>query len=59
MTVDGEPMSFFLRPGPVRRTLQPLIKDRGGLMCNVEQPGVILLKDPEERADLTESTAHR
>uniref|UniRef100_A0A8C9Y133 Telomeric repeat-binding factor 2-interacting protein 1 n=1 Tax=Sander lucioperca TaxID=283035 RepID=A0A8C9Y133_SANLU len=49
LTVDGEPMSFFLRPGPVKLKLQPLITAGGGLLCNVQQPGAILLIDPEER----------
>ncbi|XP_067443038.1 telomeric repeat-binding factor 2-interacting protein 1 isoform X2 [Thunnus thynnus] len=58
MTVEGEPMSFYLRPGPVKRKLQPLITAGGGLLCNVQQPGAILLIDPEERDSIPESTAH-
>ncbi|XP_073324596.1 telomeric repeat-binding factor 2-interacting protein 1 [Pagrus major] len=58
MDVDGEPMSFFLRPGPVKRKLQPLITAGGGLLCNIQQPGAILLIDPEERGSFTETTAH-
>ncbi|KAF1391862.1 hypothetical protein PFLUV_G00046460 [Perca fluviatilis] len=58
LTVDGEPMSFFLRPGPVKLKLQPLITAGGGLLCNVQQPGAILLIDPEERDSIPETTAH-
>jgi len=58
MTVDGEPMSFFLRPGPVKRKLQPLITAGGGLLCNVQQPGAILLIDPEERSSVLGSAVH-
>lgn len=58
MTIDGEPMSFFLRPGPVKRKLQPLITAGGGLLCNVQQPGAILLINPEERDSIPETTAH-
>uniref|UniRef100_UPI0037E9267A telomeric repeat-binding factor 2-interacting protein 1 n=1 Tax=Semicossyphus pulcher TaxID=241346 RepID=UPI0037E9267A len=58
MSVDGEPMSFFLRPGPVKRELQPLITAGGGMLCKVQQPGAILLIDPEERSSMTEATAH-
>ncbi|XP_045932272.1 telomeric repeat-binding factor 2-interacting protein 1 [Micropterus dolomieu] len=58
LTVDGEPMSFFLRPGPVKRKLQPLITAGGGLLCNVQQPGAILLINPEERGSIPETTAH-
>uniref|UniRef100_A0A3B4ZNA6 Telomeric repeat-binding factor 2-interacting protein 1 n=1 Tax=Stegastes partitus TaxID=144197 RepID=A0A3B4ZNA6_9TELE len=57
MTVDGEPMSFFMRPGPVKRQLQPLITAGGGTLCNVQQPGVILLIEPEERT-MTSSSGY-
>ncbi|KAK2915222.1 telomeric repeat-binding factor 2-interacting protein 1 isoform X1 [Channa argus] len=58
MTVDGEPMSFFLRPGRVKCNLQPLITAGGGLLCNVQQPGAILLIDAEERDSVPDTTAH-
>ncbi|XP_068568399.1 telomeric repeat-binding factor 2-interacting protein 1 isoform X2 [Cebidichthys violaceus] len=58
MTVDGEPMSFFLRPGPVKRKLQPLITAGAGVLCNVQQPGAILLMEPEERGSIPETSAH-
>uniref|UniRef100_A0A3P9MKJ2 Telomeric repeat-binding factor 2-interacting protein 1 n=1 Tax=Oryzias latipes TaxID=8090 RepID=A0A3P9MKJ2_ORYLA len=58
LTVDGEPMSFFLRPGPTKRHLQPKIKAGGGLMCSSQQPGAILLMDPKDRSSVSESDAH-
>ncbi|XP_033481887.2 telomeric repeat-binding factor 2-interacting protein 1 isoform X1 [Epinephelus lanceolatus] len=58
MTVEGEPMSFFLRPGPAKRKLQPLIMSGGGMLSKVQQPGAILLIDPEERASIPETAAH-
>uniref|UniRef100_A0A3P8Q4T3 Telomeric repeat-binding factor 2-interacting protein 1 n=1 Tax=Astatotilapia calliptera TaxID=8154 RepID=A0A3P8Q4T3_ASTCA len=58
MTVEGEPMNFFLRPGPIKRKLQPLVSAGGGMLCNVQQPGAILLTDPEDRSVIPESTAH-
>ncbi|XP_030585579.1 LOW QUALITY PROTEIN: telomeric repeat-binding factor 2-interacting protein 1-like [Archocentrus centrarchus] len=58
LTVEGEPMCFFLRPGPIKSKLQPLITAGGGMLCNVQQPGAILLIDPEERSTIPESTAH-
>ncbi|KAM7005793.1 telomeric repeat-binding factor 2-interacting protein 1 [Tautogolabrus adspersus] len=58
MSVDGEPMSFFLRPGPVKCELQPLITAGGGMLSSVQQPGAILLIDPKERGSMTEATAH-
>ncbi|XP_051931650.1 telomeric repeat-binding factor 2-interacting protein 1 isoform X2 [Hippocampus zosterae] len=59
MTVEGEPMSFYLRPGPIKKELQPLITAGGGTMCNVQKPGSILLIDPEEKGAVNEGTAHR
>ncbi|XP_033994764.1 telomeric repeat-binding factor 2-interacting protein 1 [Trematomus bernacchii] len=58
LTVDGEPMSFFLRPGPVKCKLQPLIAAGGGILSNVQRPGAILLIDPEENVSIPETTAH-
>ena len=58
LTVKGEPMHFFLRPGPVKRKLQPVITAGGGVLCNVQQPGAILLIDPEERSSVPGSAAH-
>ncbi|KAK5872671.1 hypothetical protein PBY51_013350 [Eleginops maclovinus] len=58
MTVDGEPMSFFLRPGPAKCKLQPLIAAGGGILSNVQRPRAILLIDPEEKVSIPEITAH-
>ncbi|XP_077459575.1 telomeric repeat-binding factor 2-interacting protein 1 isoform X2 [Stigmatopora argus] len=59
MTVEGEPMSFYLRPGSIKRELHPLIKAGGGIMCKVQRPGSILLMDPDEKNTLSESTSYR
>ncbi|CAJ1050494.1 telomeric repeat-binding factor 2-interacting protein 1 isoform X1 [Xyrichtys novacula] len=59
LSVDGEPMSFYLRPGPVKRQLQPLITAGGGLMCNTQQPGAILLLDPADKSSISKANAHR
>lgn len=58
MTVDGEPMSFYLRPGPAKRKLQPLITAGGGTLSSVQKPGAILLIYPEERSSIPESSSH-
>nr|XP_057910869.1 telomeric repeat-binding factor 2-interacting protein 1 [Doryrhamphus excisus]XP_057910870.1 telomeric repeat-binding factor 2-interacting protein 1 [Doryrhamphus excisus] len=58
ITVGGEPMNFYLRPGPIKRDLQPLIKAGGGKTSNVQSPGCILLIDPEEKGTFSENTAH-
>ncbi|CAG5979713.1 unnamed protein product [Menidia menidia] len=59
MTVEGLPMSFYLRPGPVKQKLQPLITAGGGLVCNIQQPGAILLINPEDAISVSGSTAQR
>lgn len=58
MTLEGRPMSFYLRPGPVKVKLQPLITAGGGNLCNVQKPGAILLMDPTEEGSISESTVH-
>lgn len=58
MTLEGRPMSFYLRPGPVKVKLQPLITAGGGDLCNVQKPGAVLLMDPTEEGSISESTAH-
>uniref|UniRef100_A0A3Q2FTN1 Telomeric repeat-binding factor 2-interacting protein 1 n=1 Tax=Cyprinodon variegatus TaxID=28743 RepID=A0A3Q2FTN1_CYPVA len=52
-TVEGEPMTFFLRPGPVKRQLQPLITSGGGILSKVQKPGAILLIDPDEKTSIS------
>ncbi|XP_078139552.1 telomeric repeat-binding factor 2-interacting protein 1 [Centroberyx gerrardi] len=58
MTVDGEPMRFFLRPGPAKVHLQPCITGGGGVVCKAQEPGAILLAEPEEMGSFPESAAH-
>lgn len=58
VAVDGQPMSFFLRPSPLKRKLQPLIVAGGGVLCSVQQPGAILLVDPVEGSSIRASTTH-
>lgn len=58
LTVAREPMYFFLRPGPIKRKLQPVITAGGGVLCKIQQPGAILLIDPEEKNSIPGSAAH-
>ncbi|KAJ7994536.1 hypothetical protein DPEC_G00250490 [Dallia pectoralis] len=58
LTVDGEPMRFFLRPGPTKVQLQPVIKAGGGLVCRAQEPGALLLAEPDEMVSVTGSAAH-
>ncbi|KAM4612623.1 telomeric repeat-binding factor 2-interacting protein 1 isoform 2-T3 [Polymixia lowei] len=59
MDMNGEPMCFYLRPGPAKVELQAHIKAGGGLVCRTQQPGAILLADPEDMEAQVETTAHR
>ncbi|CAL8339820.1 unnamed protein product [Merluccius merluccius] len=58
MGVEGEPMRFYLSPGPAKLELQPTIKAGGGVVCNAQEPRAILLVDPSAVGSLTEKTAH-
>ncbi|KAM4722822.1 telomeric repeat-binding factor 2-interacting protein 1 [Rhinophrynus dorsalis] len=48
VTEDGAPMRFYLRPGPLKRQLSPLISNGGGVMCRLQEPGALLLARPWE-----------
>ncbi|XP_053577111.1 telomeric repeat-binding factor 2-interacting protein 1 [Bombina bombina] len=45
---DGRSMRFYVRPGPVKRELSPLISHGGGILCRLQEPGVLLLAEPGE-----------
>lgn len=53
LRTDGLPLRFYIRPGPTKALLQPLISHGGGVMCRVQEPGAILLIEPEESAPRT------
>uniref|UniRef100_A0A8C4Y1W2 Telomeric repeat-binding factor 2-interacting protein 1 n=1 Tax=Gopherus evgoodei TaxID=1825980 RepID=A0A8C4Y1W2_9SAUR len=46
---DGSPMRFYVRPGPAKLQLAPLILAGGGRLCRVQEPGAVLLAQPDER----------
>lgn len=48
VTQDGVPMRFYVRPGPNKRQLAPLITHGGGVVCRIQEPGAFLLADPTE-----------
>ncbi|KAL6464887.1 hypothetical protein MHYP_G00272040 [Metynnis hypsauchen] len=48
LNTKGEPMRFFIRPGPTKAQLQPLIANGGGILCRTQEPTAILLADPGE-----------
>ncbi|XP_067399521.1 telomeric repeat-binding factor 2-interacting protein 1 [Emydura macquarii macquarii] len=47
---DGSPVRFYVRPGPAKLQLAPLILAGGGRLCRVQEPGAVLLAQPGERA---------
>uniref|UniRef100_A0A668AH90 Telomeric repeat-binding factor 2-interacting protein 1 n=1 Tax=Myripristis murdjan TaxID=586833 RepID=A0A668AH90_9TELE len=42
MSVEGEPMRFFVRPSRTKAQLQPYIKAGGGILCKEQEPGATL-----------------
>ncbi|XP_074865181.1 telomeric repeat-binding factor 2-interacting protein 1 isoform X1 [Carettochelys insculpta] len=46
---DGSPMRFYVRPGPAKVQLAPLILAGGGRLCRLQEPGAVLLAQPGER----------
>lgn len=47
-------MRFFIRPGPTKMQLQPLIQDCGGVVCRTQEPNAILLAEPGEVSAATD-----
>ncbi|XP_004625830.1 telomeric repeat-binding factor 2-interacting protein 1 [Octodon degus] len=45
---DGSPLSFYVRPSPMKRRLSTLILHGGGTVCRVQEPGAVLLAQPGE-----------
>ncbi|KAG9337085.1 hypothetical protein JZ751_029853 [Albula glossodonta] len=58
LSETGEPMRFYLRPGPTKTQLQPIIKAGGGVVCAAQESRAILLMDPEDLAELPSRMAH-
>ncbi|KAI1890343.1 hypothetical protein AGOR_G00152760 [Albula goreensis] len=58
LSETGEPMRFYLRPGPTKTQLQPIIKAGGGVVCAAQESRAILLMDPEELVELPSRMAH-
>lgn len=58
LNVKGEAMRFFIRPGPTKVQLQPLISNGGGVLCRTQEPNAILLADPGDITAAVESASH-
>ncbi|KAM9813924.1 telomeric repeat-binding factor 2-interacting protein 1 [Neosynchiropus ocellatus] len=55
---EGVPMRFYVRPGPSKQKLAPLIAAGGGLLASAQQPTAILLVDPQERSSIPKTSAN-
>lgn len=58
LNIKGEPMRFFIRPGPSKVQLQPLISNGGGVLCRTQEPNAILLADPGDITDAVKAAGH-
>ncbi|XP_033928680.1 telomeric repeat-binding factor 2-interacting protein 1 [Melopsittacus undulatus] len=47
---NDSPMRFYVRPGPDKLRLAPLVLAGGGRLCRVREPGAVLLAPPGEAA---------
>ncbi|TRY94557.1 hypothetical protein DNTS_024376 [Danionella cerebrum] len=56
---SGQPMRFYLRPGPTKTELFPLITNGGGVMCRNQEPGAILLIDPSDACNTTVNSGQK
>ncbi|XP_052445787.1 telomeric repeat-binding factor 2-interacting protein 1 isoform X3 [Carassius gibelio] len=46
LDTSGQSMRFYVRPGPTKTQLYPLVTNGGGTLCRNQEPGAILLIDP-------------
>ncbi|XP_030634134.1 telomeric repeat-binding factor 2-interacting protein 1 [Chanos chanos] len=58
LNTKGEPIRFYVRPGPTKVQLQPLITNGGGVLCRTQEPSAILLADPGDVRGGMESAGH-
>lgn len=56
LDTSGQQMRFFLRPGPTKEQISPLVTIGGGKMCRIQEPDAILLADPKDASSAMTST---
>ncbi|XP_059399319.1 telomeric repeat-binding factor 2-interacting protein 1-like [Carassius carassius] len=56
LDTSGQSMCFYVRPGPTKTQLYPLITNGGGSLCRSQEPGAILLIDPGDATTVTASS---
>lgn len=59
LDANGHSMRFYVRPGPTKMQLYPLITNGGGIVCRNQEPGAILLVDPGDVTNAMASTGQK
>ncbi|XP_067254619.1 telomeric repeat-binding factor 2-interacting protein 1 [Chanodichthys erythropterus] len=59
LDANGHSMRFYVRPGPTKMQLYPLITNGGGILCRNQEPGAILLVDPGDVTNAMASTGQK
>ncbi|XP_067271012.1 telomeric repeat-binding factor 2-interacting protein 1 [Pseudorasbora parva] len=59
LETSGHSMRFYVRPGPTKMQLYPLITNGGGVLCRNQEPGAILLVDPGDVTSAMASTGQK
>ncbi len=55
LDTSGQSMRFYVRPGPTKTQIYPLVTNGGGALCRSQEPGAILLIDPGDAITVTSS----
>uniref|UniRef100_A0A8C1KIV8 Telomeric repeat-binding factor 2-interacting protein 1 n=1 Tax=Cyprinus carpio TaxID=7962 RepID=A0A8C1KIV8_CYPCA len=59
LDTSGQSMRFYVRPGPTKTQLYPLVTNGGGTLCRSQEPGAILLIDPGDATTVTASSGQK
>uniref|UniRef100_A0A8C1ZE34 Telomeric repeat-binding factor 2-interacting protein 1 n=1 Tax=Cyprinus carpio TaxID=7962 RepID=A0A8C1ZE34_CYPCA len=59
LDTSGQSMRFYVRPGPTKTQLYPLVTNGGGTLCRNQEPGAILLIDPGDVTTVTASSGQK
>ncbi|RXN20940.1 E3 ubiquitin-protein ligase RNF123 [Labeo rohita] len=59
LDASGQSMRFYVRPGPTKTQLYPLVTNGGGTLCRNQEPGAILLIDPGDATTATTSSGQK
>ncbi|XP_073700829.1 telomeric repeat-binding factor 2-interacting protein 1 [Garra rufa] len=59
LDASGQSMRFYVRPGPTKTQLYPLVTNGGGSLCRNQEPGAILLIDPGDATTASMSSGQK